>query len=81
MLQGALDYSHEKFTESSIELFLLLFQKILDLAVANPGIRLNAIREQLHQLKESHQQQKKVSLQNELERRFSSAKRVKVALS
>jgi amino acid adenylation domain-containing protein/natural product biosynthesis luciferase-like monooxygenase protein len=81
VLQGALDYSHEKFTESSIELFLLLFQKILDLAVADPGIRLNAIREQLHQLKESHQQQRKVSLQNELERRFSSAKRVKVALS
>ncbi|HEY6254023.1 MAG TPA: condensation domain-containing protein, partial [Candidatus Angelobacter sp.] len=80
-LQGVLEYPHEMFRESTIELFLLLFRKILDLAVANPGVRLNAIREQLHRLKESHQQQRKVSLQNELERRFSSAKRVKVALS
>jgi len=80
-LQGVLEYPHEKFSESSIELFLLLFQKILDLVVANPSIRLNAIREQLDRLKESHQQQKKVSLQNELERRFSSTKRVKVAVS
>jgi Condensation domain len=80
-LQGLLEYPLEKFGESSIELFLLLFRKILDLAVANPGMRLSAIREQLHRLKESHQQQRKVSLQNELERRFSSAKRVKVALS
>jgi hypothetical protein len=69
------------FKDSSIELFLLLFREILDLAVANPGIRLNAIREQLHGLKESHQRQKKVSLQYELERRFSSARRVKVVLS
>ena len=80
-LQGVLEYPHEMFTDSSIELFLLLFRKVLDLALANPGIRLNAIREQLHQLKESHQQQRKVSLQHELERRFNSAKRVKVALT
>jgi amino acid adenylation domain-containing protein len=80
-LQGILEYPREMFKESSIELFLLLFRKILDLAVANPGIRLNAIREQLHRLKESHQQQKKISLQDELERRFGSAKRVRVALS
>ena len=80
-LHGGLDYSQEMFRESSIELFLLLFREILDLAVADPGIRLNAIREQLHRLKESHQQQRKVSLQNKLERRFSSAKREKVAVS
>ncbi|HEV2962266.1 MAG TPA: amino acid adenylation domain-containing protein [Candidatus Angelobacter sp.] len=80
-LQGELEYPREMFKESSIELFLLLFREILDLAVANPGIRLNAIREQLHGLKESHQRQKKVSLQYELERRFSSARRVKVVLS
>ncbi len=80
-LQGVLEYPLETFRDSSIELFLLLFRKILDLAVANPSIRLNTIREQLHQLNESHQEQRKVSLQNELERRFSSAKRVKVAVS
>ena len=55
--------------------------KTLDLVVADSGLRLNAIGEQLHRVKESHQQQRKVSLQNELERRFNSAKRVKVALS
>jgi hypothetical protein len=80
-LQGVLEYPREMFKDDSIELFLLLFRKILDLAVADPGIRLNAIREQLHRLKESHQRQTKVSLQNELERRFSSAKRVKVAVN
>jgi hypothetical protein len=69
------------FRDSSIELFLLLFRKTLDLVVADSGLRLNAIGEQLHRLKESHLQQRKVSLQNELERRFNSAKRVKVALS
>jgi non-ribosomal peptide synthetase component F len=80
-LQGLLEYPHEMFRDSSIELFLLLFRKTLDLVVADSGLRLNAIGEQLHRLKESHQQQRKVSLQNELERRFNSAKRVKVALS
>ena len=80
-LQGLLEYPHEMFRDSSIELFLLLFRKTLDLVVADSGLRLNAIGEQLHRLKESHQQQRKVSLQNELKRRFNSAKRVKVALS
>jgi non-ribosomal peptide synthetase component F len=79
-LQGVLEYPHEMFRESSIELFLLLFRKILDLAAANPLMRLSVIQEQLRQLKESHQQQTKVSLQSELERRFSSAKRIKVAV-
>jgi non-ribosomal peptide synthetase component F len=80
-LLGVLEYRRDLFEDSTIELLLSLFQEILNIVVEHPAIRLSAINEQLHALKNSHQRNQKTSLQNKLQRNLTFSRRKDVSLA
>jgi hypothetical protein len=80
-LQGALEYERNLFEDGTIELLLLLFREILKAAVENPDLRISAIHEQLHALKELHQHSQRTALQSKLQRNLVFIRRKDVSLA
>jgi amino acid adenylation domain-containing protein len=80
-LQGSLEYERNLFEDGTIELLLLLFREILKAAVENPDLRISAIHEQLHALKDSHQHSQRTALQSKLQRNLVFTRRKDVSLA
>jgi hypothetical protein len=80
-VHGLLECQRDKFEENTIDLLLSLFREILNIAVESPGVRLSAMKERLHTLKELHQRKQRASLQHELKRRLAFTKRKDVSLA